>query len=184
MSKTYPGTTIEAHSLEKGSSRSLFDGIFATGGITLSQLSIMTGLEPYVIQNWVKRGFVSAPKNRVYTREQFSRIIIINMLRDIIQLEHICELIRIIGGDPNDKSDDLISDDKLYHLYVDMIVQNNINAANDSEVHNAAQNAALEIHFANSASHKKLTRILEVMLYAHRASRLACSARDALASLL
>ncbi len=183
MLKTFPGTTVEAHSLEKGSSRSLFDGIFATGGITLSQVSIMTGLEPYIIQNWVKRGFVSSPKNRVYRREQFARIILINMLREIIQLERICDLIRIIGGDPNDRSDDLISDDELYHLYVDMIAQSNINAANESEVQDAAQKAAREMNFTDRASEKTLARILEVMLYAHRASCLASSAENILASL-
>jgi len=51
MITTYPGTTIEVLSLQKGSSRTLFNGIFATGGITLSQVSNMTGLEPYLIQN-------------------------------------------------------------------------------------------------------------------------------------
>ena len=89
MAATFPGTTIEVSKLEQGSSRSLFDGIFATGGITLSQVSIMTGLEPYLIQNWVKRGFVTHPQGRVYSREQFARIIIINMLRESLQIEKI-----------------------------------------------------------------------------------------------
>ena len=62
MQKKYPGTTIEVLAMQKGGSRILFDGIFAAGGITLSQVSNMTGLEPYLIQNWVKRKFVSSPK--------------------------------------------------------------------------------------------------------------------------
>ena len=70
MLKTLPGTTVEVSRLEKGRSRQLFDGIFAAGGITLSQVCIITGLEPYLVQNWVKRGFVSSPQKRVYSREE------------------------------------------------------------------------------------------------------------------
>ena len=54
MVKVLPGTTIEISGLSKDISRVMFDGIFAAGGITLSQVSVMTGLEPYMIQNWVK----------------------------------------------------------------------------------------------------------------------------------
>ena len=35
MPKTFPGTTIETTSLEKGSSKHLFNGIFAAGGDTM-----------------------------------------------------------------------------------------------------------------------------------------------------
>ena len=95
MLHTFPGTEIEVSEIKKGASKALFDGIFATGGITLSQVSVMTGLEPYVIQNWVKRGFVASPVKRVYGRAQFARIIIINMLKEALQLEKICELVKL-----------------------------------------------------------------------------------------
>ena len=86
MSACFPGTVIETSKLEVGASRTLFAGIFAGGGIALSQMSSMTGLEPYVIQNWVKRGFVSPPQRRVYSSRQFARIAIINMLRQTMQI--------------------------------------------------------------------------------------------------
>ena len=88
MVKTYPGTTVEVSRLSVGDSRTLFDSIFLTGGITLSQMSLLTGLEPYVIQNWVKRGFVTPPQKRTYSREQFARIVIINMLKE--ELPQLC----------------------------------------------------------------------------------------------
>ncbi|MBQ6893423.1 MAG: DUF1836 domain-containing protein [Clostridia bacterium] len=172
MSATFPGTTIEVLKLEKGSTRSLFDGIFATGGITLSQVSIMTGLEPYLIQNWVKRGFVTHPIGRVYSREQFARIIIINMLRETLQIERICTLIHIIGGAPYDKSDDLISDDELYHRYVDMIAKGNINITDEKSVADAVEFAALDFGVRDSTAKKQLEDILKTMLYAHTASEL------------
>jgi len=86
MLQRFPGTTIEVTQLDRGSSKRLFDGIFAAGGITLSQVAVMTGLECHVIQNWVKRGFITSPVKRMYSKEQFARIVIINMLREELQL--------------------------------------------------------------------------------------------------
>ena len=70
MATTYPGTTIETLSIYKNSSKTLFEGIFAAGGITMSQISNMTGLEPYLIQNWVKRKFVSS----LHRLKSFTRV--------------------------------------------------------------------------------------------------------------
>ena len=183
MSTTFPGTTIEVSKKEKGSSRQLFDGIFATGGITLSQVSVMTGLEPYIVQNWVKRGFVGSPKKRVYSREQFARIIIINMLKEALKIEDICSLIKIIGGDTHDTSDDLISDDELYHRYVDMIAGEDINIIDPEAAAGAAMRTAESIEERIAGTKKKLAHILQVMLYAHSASRLRTSAEEILATL-
>ncbi len=183
MSTTFPGTTIEVSKIEKGCSRQLFDGIFATGGITLSQVSIMTGLEPYIIQNWVKRGFVEPPKNRVYSRRQFARAVIINMLKEALKLENICSLIHIIGGDTADTSDDLILDDELYHRYVDMLSQSEINLSDPVSIATAAATAAEEIEEKIPGTRKKLATILQVMLYAHSASQLRASAEEMLGSL-
>ncbi len=183
MSTTFPGTTIEATALTKGSSKLLFDGIFAAGGITLSQVSVMTGLEPYLIQNWVKRGFVSSPVKRLYSREQFARIIIINMLRNTLHIEQICGLIHIIGGAPQDPEDDLIRDDELYHRYVDMLSEGNVNVNDPASVLQAASNASLGFEERAPNSKKQLMRILQVMLYTHTAAGLRNSAEQILCAL-
>ena len=183
MPKTYPGTTIEVTRLEAGASRALFDGIFATGGITLSQVSIMTGLEYYIVQNWVKRGFLSSPKKRVYSRSQFARIIIINMLREALQIEKISGLIKTIGGALDDESDDLISDDELYHRYVDMLADKNIDLKNRESVREAAERATADFEEKTSGAKQKLLQILEVMFYAHSASMLRERADELLAGL-
>ncbi len=170
MSTTFPGTTIEVSRITPGASRVLFDGIFTTGGITLSQVCIMTGLEPHVVQNWVKRGFVTSPVGRVYTKEQFARVVIINTLRQVLQIERICQLIKTIAGVPNDKSDDLISDDELYHRYVDMLAEVSTMPANDAEVMALAKSAAETFEERIPGGKKQLTLILQAMLYAHAAS--------------
>ncbi len=173
MSTTFPGTCVECSYLTKGSSRVLFDGIFATGGITLSQVCIMTDLEPYLVQNWVKRGFLTSPKGRVYTRDQFARVVIINMLRQALQIDRICGLIKAISGVPNDTSDDLISDSELYHLYVDMLSDSEMDISDVKSVSEAAMRATENFSEPLPGARKKLCKILEVMLYAHRSSQFA-----------
>ncbi len=183
MSTTFPGTTIEVLKIEKNSSRTLFKGIFTTGGITLSQVCIMTGLEPYIIQNWVKRGFLTSPKGRVYSKEQFSRIIIINALRDVLQIDKICSLIEVIAGVPNDTSDDLISDDELYHRYVDMLADGNIDINDEAAITKATESATLDFSEREAGQRKKLAKILKAMLYANAASQFAKRSEDVISSL-
>lgn len=178
MPRTFPGMTVEVLHLQKGASRTLFDGIFATGGITLSQISVMTGLEPYMIQNWVKRRFVSSPQKRVYSREQFARIIIINMLREELQIDCICSLIEAIGDVIDDTGDNLKGDDDLYHFYVDMIADGNINMNDESSITKAAMQATKEVTEKEANAKRQLVKILKIMLYAHTASRLKVSANE------
>ena len=114
MATVFPGTTIEVSTMTRGSSRTLFNGIFAAGGITLSQVSIMTGLEPYMIQNWVKRGWIEPPKDRRYGETSIARVLIINMLKGAMQLSNIVSLMSYINGKVDDRSDDIIEDAVLY----------------------------------------------------------------------
>ncbi len=183
MTTRFPGTTIETSAMEKGSSKQLFEGIFAAGGITLSQVSVMTGLEPYLIQNWVKRGFVSSPQKRMYTRGQFARIVIINMLRESLQIEKICNLIRIIGGETDRTDDDLIGDDELYHRYVDLLADPSLSIGDPASVRNAAKQAAEDFREQTAGAQKKLVCILEVMVYAHAAANLRLNAEERLSAL-
>ncbi len=183
MSTTFPGTTIEVPKLEEGSSKLLFDGIFATGGITLSQVSIMTGLEPYLIQNWVKRGFLTSPVGRVYSKEQFARIVIINMLRDVLQIDKICSLIHVIAGVPTDKSDDLISDDELYHRYVNLLASNELNISDKQAVISAAEKASEDFAEPVPGARKQLVRILTAMVYAHAATHFASLSDEIISTL-
>lgn len=183
VSATFPGTTIEISKLEKGCSKQLFDSIFVTGGLTLSQVCVMTGLEPYLIQNWVKRGFVSSPVRRTYSPSQFARIIIINMLRESLQIDQICELISITTVTLHDERDDIIKDDDLYHRYVDMIADNYIDIGNRASVEEAANKAADEFEPWLPIPKKEISGILQVMAYAHFAGRLKKNAQDIFSSL-
>jgi len=118
MNWTLPGTTIPAQREDADKTRNQFDALFLAGGLTLSQVASITGLEPYAIQNWVKRGFLSAPHSKRYDQEQVCRIIIINMLKGTLALEQICGLMSYVNGNLADDSDDLIDDAVLYFMFV------------------------------------------------------------------
>lgn len=108
----FPGTIIERG--EMGAKEFLF-GIFAvTKGLMLAQVKEITGLDTPAIQNWINRGFVQKPIEKRYTIDHLARILIINMLRDVMQLEAIAALLTYINGDANDKADDIISESDLF----------------------------------------------------------------------
>lgn len=101
------------------SAKNAFDEIAATikitGGLTLSQLSALSGLETSTIQNWVKRGWVQSPVSRRYGEEGVARTLIIAKLRSAMQLSSIVELMSYVNGKLDDRSDDAIPDYMLYN---------------------------------------------------------------------
>ena len=96
MNRLIPGTTMKYTEQARESAFSLISPVLeATGGLTLSQLSKLTGLEGTTIQNWIKRGWVSATKGKKYSEKQILRILLINMLRKAMKLEDIARYVLI-----------------------------------------------------------------------------------------
>ena len=118
MQWTIPGTTLTGLRSDADRTDGLFQSLFLAGGLTLSQVSNITGLEPYTIQNWVKRGFLSPPVGKKYNMEQVCRIININILKGAVPLEQIIKLMAYLNGDLADESDDLVDDTMLFFLFV------------------------------------------------------------------
>ena len=123
MNWTLPGTTLQGDRSDAGRTDGLFRSMMLTGGLTLGQVATITGLEPYTVQNWVKRGFLPAPRGKRYDMEQLCRIITINMLRGALPLEKICGLLSYINGSLTDESDDIIDDTMLYFMFVKLAAQ-------------------------------------------------------------
>ena len=113
-----PGTILTADREQPASAETQLRALFLAGGMALGQISHITGLEPYTVQNWVKRGFLTSPVNKRYTLRQLCRILNINMLKSALSLEQICGLLQYINGHLDDESDDLIDDSQLYFLFV------------------------------------------------------------------
>lgn len=118
MMKYIPGTVLK---LKEGMQKNVFqeiEPIFAvTKGLTLAQVRELTGLESSTIQNWVKRGWVARPIEKRYLKQQLIRIILINSLRDAMQLEKIPMIMEYINGVVDDESDDIISDTELFNAF-------------------------------------------------------------------
>ena len=88
---TLPGTNVPIPPGEEEKGFALLEPVFAVsgGGLTLSQLSEMTGQSGTAIQNWVKRGWVANPVNKKYGELQVARVLMINLLRPTMQLDKI-----------------------------------------------------------------------------------------------
>ncbi len=123
MSWTIPGTTLVLPERDGALAESQFRAMFLPGGIALSQVSAITGLDGYIIQNWVRRGFLAKPENKRYTLRQLCRIVNINMLKGVLPLPDICNLLGYVNGQLDDESDDIIDDSELYFMFVRLAVR-------------------------------------------------------------
>ena len=120
MEWTIPGTVLTGDREEAAGEAERFRSMFRAGGIVLSQVSGITGLEAYTVQNWVKRGFLTPPDKKRYSLRQLCRIMNINMLKTILPMEGICGLLGYVNGRLNDESDDIIDDSVLYFMFVEL----------------------------------------------------------------
>ena len=64
-----PGTKIELSGEDFFNIEHILDSVFMAGGLSLSQVSYLTGLAPHMVQNWVKRKFVSHPVEKRYSKK-------------------------------------------------------------------------------------------------------------------
>lgn len=113
-----PGTVLQIEKENADGVEDMFSSMFLAGGMVLSQVASISGLEPYTIQNWVKRGFLSPPQHKRYSINQLCRILQINMLKSVLPLEQICGLLSYINGKLDEENDDIIDDARLYFLFV------------------------------------------------------------------
>ena len=166
-----PGTVLKADRNQANQIRAQFQAMFLGGDLVLSQVAGITGLEPYQVQNWVRRGFLTPPEKKRYTMRQLCRIININMLKGVLPIEKVCGLLGYINGQLNDESDDIIDDSQLYFMFVEL-------AAHVKELYEP-QNAEqlLEQSLADYAqpcpgAKQRVKNALRVMLTAYLAERM------------
>ncbi len=178
-----PGTTIEIAVSNADGARSFLDNAFVCGGLMMSQVARLTGLEPYMIQNWVKRGFLPPPQKKLYSKRQFCRIAIINMLREGLQIEKITGLLSYINGRLDDESDDIIDDSDLYFYYIDAICKIEKSDIDEKSLIGAIEKVVEDFNEPFPGAKKRLIKVLAVMLNAHLAATLRKRAEDILNTL-
>ena len=68
-------------------------------GMQLRQVTQLLGIEAHTVQNWVKRGFVDSPVKKLYNRDRFTRLAILNYFKDVFSLEGIIAILRMENQD-------------------------------------------------------------------------------------
>ena len=171
MNWTLPGTTLPGNRAEAELAPALFQSMLLTGGLTLGQVSIITGLEPHTVQNWVKRGFLPPPRGKRYDLEQLCRIITINMLRGALPLEGICGLLRYVNGSLTDERDDIIDDTALYFIFVRLAAK--ARELDSPELwQREIDDTLADYHEPVPGAKKRIETVLRIMLTAWIATRM------------
>ena len=174
MNRHIPGTTLKFTEQARDEAFSIVSPVLdATGGLTLSQLSKLTGLTGTTIQNWIKRGWVASTQGKKYSRKQVLRILLINVLRDSMKLEDIAKLMEYVNGDVEDTSDDIIDDDVWYNILCRIIFTAEDEGAFDSDsvkklINRELEKCTREIHI--HSDEYKLYNAMFVMIMAYRSA--------------
>lgn len=182
MQWNIPGTVLQIPREDADNIPSMFSSMFLAGGIALSQVCSVTGLEPHMVQNWVKRGFLPPPEHKRYTMEQLCRIISINLLRGSLPLEQICALMRYVNGELDKEEDDIIDDTRLYFLFVRLAAR--VRELDEGGLWEQTLEAALEDYAEPVPGAKeRVKKALRVMMTAWVAARMRQEAERMLTEL-
>lgn len=176
---TLPGTVLSVDADRPQAAEEVFSSLFLAGELVLSQVTQVTGLEPYIIQNWVRRGFLAPPKQRKYTRRQLSRILMINALKSTLSIEQICKLLSYINGAPDDEGDDTIDDTELYGAFV--LVAGSVQKhglTSESEMNRLITDGLKDYKESIPGAKERIEQALRIMITAWRAAQLQTKAQS------
>ena len=176
---TIPGTVLQIKRADAARVDGLFQSMLLTGGLSLGQISSISGLEPYTVQNWVKRGFLAAPKQKRYDMDQVCRVLTINTLKSVLPMERICGLLTYINGDLDSSYDDIIRDSELYFLFVKLAGQAREFETSEEAVRIIDESLA-DYQEPQPGARDRVAKALRVMLIAWLAARMRQHSEDLL----
>ncbi len=182
MEWTIPGTVLRADIQDAAAVPTQFSSMFLGGGMVLSQVSGITGLEPYTVQNWVKRGFLAPPVRKRYTLRQLCRIININMLKSVLPMEQICGLLTYINGQLDDEKDDMIDDSALYFMFV-RLAAHSAGQPDPETCDDAIAQVLSDYREPVPGAKARVAQVLQIMLTAWASARLRQRTGELLAQL-
>ncbi len=161
-----PGTKLKKAEMENLTGLAFLKKVFfVSEGVMLTQIRDISGIDSSTLQNWTKRGWVANAKLKKYNMDQVAHILIINMLRSCMQLEHIAFLIQYINGSVEDRSDDIITDSQLYD-YICRILEHIINTGDCSLEEIAEYVAKITEDYVEpvEGARERLNRALEIIV--------------------
>ncbi len=128
-----PGTILRRDEMGNVTGLEFLNKIFyISNGIMLANIKDISGIGGTTLQNWTKRGWVENATYKKYNIDQLAHILIINMLRECMNLDKIAFIISYINGRVYDRSDDIIRDSILYD-YICRILDKLMTSENATE---------------------------------------------------
>lgn len=144
---------------------------YITDGIMLSQIREISGIDGSTLQNWTKRGWVANAHNKRYNINQLSRILIINMMRESMQLDHIAQLLTYVNGRADDTSDDIIPESQLYDYLCRIIDELMLeDSPNDETLRALIKRTLSDYDEYTAGARLRLENACEIIIFAYYAT--------------
>ena len=181
-----PGTKLNKSDMGNVTGLEFLSKVFyISEGVMLSQIREVSGIDGSTLQNWTKRGWVANARLKKYNIDQVAHILIINMLRSCIQLDHIAFLLQYINGKIDDKSDDIIRDSVLYD-YICRILETltRQDVASKASIKEVIKDQIDDYEEAMPGARDRLANALEIIVTAYYAALIKRSSDEMLANLM
>ena len=181
-----PGTKLKKNDMGNVTGLEFLSKVFyISEGVMLSQIREVSGIDGSTLQNWTKRGWVANARLKKYNIDQVAHILIINMLRSCIQLDHIAFLLQYINGKIDDTSDDIIRDSVLYD-YICRILEalTRQDVASKASIKEVIREQIADYEEAMPGARDRLANALEIIVTAYYAALIKRSSDEMLANLM
>ncbi|MBR6709858.1 MAG: DUF1836 domain-containing protein [Clostridia bacterium] len=182
-----PGTILQKSAMGNVTGLDFLNKIFyLSPGIMLAQIREIAGIDGSTLQNWTKRGWVANAKMKKYDIEQLARILIINMLRDCMQLDRITFLLHYINGtEKNGSAIGIISEARLYdyicRLIDDLVTENVLPI---TQLRDHIDTLLCDYTEKFTGARARLSQALEIIIIAYYASLLKQHADEQIRTLM
>ena len=181
-----PGTKLAKSDMGNVTGLEFLSKVFyISEGVMLSQIREVSGIDGSTLQNWTKRGWVANARLKKYNIDQVAHILIINMLRSCIQLDHIAFLLQYINGKIDDKSDDIIRDSVLYDYIcriLDTLMRQDV--CSMASIKDVIREQITDYEEAMPGARDRLANALEIIVTAYYAALIKRSSDEMLANLM
>ena len=182
-----PGTILKRKDMGDVTGMEFLKKIFfISSGVLLSQIREISGIDGSTLQNWTKRGWVANSKLKRYDIDQVAHILIINMLRDCMQLDRITFVIRYINGNVDDHADDIIRDSLLYD-YICRILDRLLpddETYDIGSLRTCIEEVTSDYEEKMSGARRRLNQALEIIIAAYYASVIKRHSDELVAALM
>ena len=181
-----PGTKLKKNDMGNVTGLEFLSKVFyISEGVMLSQIREVSGIDGSTLQNWTKRGWVANARLKKYNIDQVAHILIINMLRSCIQLDHIAFLLQYINGKIDDTSDDIIRDSVLYDYIcriLDALTRQDV--ASKASIKEVIREQIASYEETMEGARDRLANALEIIVTAYYAALIKRSSDEMLATLM